>query len=59
MIKLKNILIEDCWKGYKQIGMKKKGKKTVPNCVPIEEAAVDIDTEFNTELITQINDEYL
>jgi len=25
---------EACWKGYKQIGMKKKGKKTVPNCVP-------------------------
>ena len=23
-----------CWKGYKQIGMKKKGKKKVPNCVP-------------------------
>jgi len=23
-----------CWKGYKQIGMKKKGKKEVPNCVP-------------------------
>ena len=41
MIKLKDILIEDCWKGYKQIGMKKKGKKTVPNCVPIEEAVVE------------------
>ena len=25
---------EDCWDGYKQEGMKKKGKKTVPNCVP-------------------------
>ena len=25
---------EACWKNYKQIGMKKKGKKTVPNCVP-------------------------
>ncbi len=23
-----------CWKGYKQIGMKKKGEKLVPNCVP-------------------------
>lgn len=29
-------LSEDCWKGYKQVGMKKKGKKTVPNCVPKE-----------------------
>lgn len=26
-----------CWKGYKQIGMKNKGGKDVPNCVPIEE----------------------
>ena len=25
---------EACWKDYKQIGMKKKGGKTVPNCVP-------------------------
>ena len=23
-----------CWKGYKQIGMKKKKGKKVPNCVP-------------------------
>ena len=23
-----------CWKGYKQIGMKDKGGKQVPNCVP-------------------------
>ena len=34
MIKLMDILNEDCWKGYKQIGMKKKGGKDVPNCVP-------------------------
>jgi hypothetical protein len=27
---------EECWSGYKQVGMKKKGKKTVPNCVPEE-----------------------
>jgi len=26
-----------CWTGYKQIGMKKKGGKEVPNCVPIKE----------------------
>lgn len=25
---------EDCWKGYKQVGIKKKGEKLVPNCVP-------------------------
>lgn len=27
---------ESCWKGYKQIGMKKKGGRTVPNCVKKE-----------------------
>ncbi len=25
---------EACWSGYKQVGMKKKGGKDVPNCVP-------------------------
>ena len=25
---------DPCWKGYKQIGMKKKNGKEVPNCVP-------------------------
>ena len=25
---------DPCWKGYKQIGMKKKDGKEVPNCVP-------------------------
>lgn len=37
MIKLKDILNEErgpCWKGYQQIGMKDKGGKQVPNCVP-------------------------
>jgi hypothetical protein len=29
---------EACWDGYQQIGMKKKGGKQVPNCVPIKEA---------------------
>lgn len=26
-----------CWDGYKQVGMKDKGGKQVPNCVPISE----------------------
>ena len=29
---------EACWSGYKQVGMKKKGKKIVPNCVPTSES---------------------
>ena len=28
------MLGEKCWDGYTQKGMKKKGKKMVPNCVP-------------------------
>ena len=27
-------ITEACWTGYKQVGMKKKGDKMVPNCVP-------------------------
>jgi hypothetical protein len=30
-------LYEACWKGYKQIGLKKKGERMVPNCVKEEE----------------------
>ena len=26
-----------CWKGYKQLGMKEKDGRQVPNCVPIDE----------------------
>lgn len=29
-------LDEACWKGYKAIGVKDKGGKKVPNCVPEE-----------------------
>jgi len=28
---------EDCWTGYRQQGMKKKGDRQVPNCVKIDE----------------------
>lgn len=27
---------DPCWKGYEMVGMKKKGSKEVPNCVPKE-----------------------
>jgi len=36
-IKPKSEVKEDCWVGYTQKGMKKKGKKMVPNCVPVKE----------------------
>ena len=32
-----------CWDGYKQVGMKKKGNRMVPNCVPVSEI-----TEMNS-----------
>ena len=31
-------LDEACWKNYKMVGTKKKGGKTVPNCVPESES---------------------
>ena len=37
-IKPKSEVEEACWVGYKQEGLKKKGKKMVPNCVPTNEA---------------------
>jgi hypothetical protein len=40
MIKLTAIL-EDCWKDYKQYGMKKKRGKLVPNCVLVDEEAIN------------------
>ena len=30
-------LSEDCWPGFKQVGMKTKNGKQVPNCVPVDE----------------------
>ena len=30
-------MTEACWEGYTQVGMKDKGGKMVPNCVPVNE----------------------
>ena len=37
-VKFKEYLQENkpCWKGYKQVGLKKKDGKLVPNCIPEE-----------------------
>jgi hypothetical protein len=32
---------DPCWEGYKQIGMKMKDGKKVPNCVPIDASATE------------------
>jgi non-homologous end joining protein Ku len=37
MKSFKQFVDEACWKNYKMVGTKKKGGKTVPNCVPKEE----------------------
>ena len=41
---LDEIKTEECWKGYKQVGMKKKGDRMVPDCVP-EENDLEEDTD--------------
>jgi hypothetical protein len=41
---------EACWQGYKQVGMKKKGKKIVPNCVPANENNLLTFSEFMIEV---------
>jgi len=48
-IKPKSEVKEDCWVGYTQKGMKKKGKKMVPNCVPVNSESTDsLDYTWNT-----------
>ena len=47
---------EACWVGYKQVGMKKKGKKMVPNCVP-EETIEDLNGNTFAEVIDLIKPE--
>lgn len=38
---------DPCWKGYRQLGMKDKGGKEVPNCVP-EETELDENDRYKT-----------
>ncbi len=37
---------DPCWDGYKQVGMKKKNGKMVPNCVPINASDESEESEF-------------
>ena len=55
MIKLKDILCETCWDGYKQVGMKELHGKMVPNCVPTDEG-LKLDTPNLNESIDEINE---
>ena len=38
-------LTKACWSGYKQEGMKEKGGRMVPNCVPVEKSYNEKDEE--------------
>lgn len=38
-----------CWKGYHPVGTKKKGGKTVPNCVPKESVEEEYNAEYDDE----------
>ena len=44
--KLKGLDGKACWKGYKLSGTKKKGGKTVDNCVPMEESVPGMHSTF-------------
>lgn len=41
--------VSPCWDGYKQVGMKKKDGKLVPNCVPDNEASITADADYGDE----------
>jgi len=41
---------DPCWTGYKQVGMKKKGNKMVPNCVKEEETIEEENKPTNPAL---------
>jgi len=36
---------DECWTGYVQRGMKKKGDKMVPNCVPAGSTSEEVENE--------------
>lgn len=39
-------ILEKCWVGYTQKGMKKKGNRMVPNCVPVSKEEVEVDEKY-------------
>ncbi len=48
----KNDLKGTCWKGYTAKGLKKKGNRMVPNCVPVKEEQID---EISAELVGKVS----
>ena len=58
-----NILAQEtdddpCWKNYKQLGMKKKNGKSVPNCVPKEGIEESAPPGFPEDLMMKLKKQY-
>lgn len=49
---------DPCWKNYKQVGMKKKGGKQVPNCVPESEELEEKDLYRSTKKYKLVDPDY-
>lgn len=54
---LLNKLEEKCWDGYKQAGLKKKGNRMVPNCVPVSEKVLREIEEDELRVLEDILDD--
>ena len=54
---LLDILQEKCWDGYKQVGLKKKGDRMVPNCVPVNEKVLREVTEDEMRVLEAVLDD--
>jgi len=47
-------LDEKCWDTHKQVGMKNKGGRMVPNCVPKESITEDLDPDQQFDIIEEM-----
>jgi len=54
---LLDTLQEKCWDGYKEVGMKKKSGKNVPNCVPVSEKVLREVTEDEMRVLEDVLDD--
>jgi len=54
---LLNTLQEKCWDGYRQAGLKKKGDRMVPNCVPVNEKVLREVTEDEMRVLEDVLDD--
>ena len=56
-VNLLDTLQEKCWDGYKQVGLKKKGDRMVPNCVPVNEKVLREVTEDEMRVLEDVLDD--